>query len=83
LRYHTAIVFDIYIQVRARNHAISQPQDFPKAVRSKPMIGVIPDVRLQYDLFLFSGQSATIDEVPEDMTNFSDVGVCRDVVATR
>ncbi len=27
------------------------------------MIGVIADVRLQDDLFLFSGQSATIDEI--------------------
>ncbi len=54
LRYDTAVVFDIYIQVRTRNHAVSEPQDFCKAVRSKPMIGVIADVRLQHNLFLFS-----------------------------
>jgi len=47
------------------------------------MIGVIADVCLQDDLFLFSGQSATIDEVPDHMSNFSDVGVRRDVTAAR
>jgi hypothetical protein len=52
LRYDAAIVFDIYIQVRTRNDAISEPQDFRKAVRSKPMIGVIADMRLQHDLFV-------------------------------
>ena len=55
LRYDAAVVFHIYIQVCTRNHAISEPQDFCKAVRSKPVIGVIADVRLQHDLFLFSG----------------------------
>ena len=47
------------------------------------MIDVIANVRLQHDLFFFSGQSAAIDEVPDDMTNFSDVGVCRDVISIR
>jgi len=47
------------------------------------MIGVIADVRLQDDLFLFSGQSATIDEISDHMSNFSDVGVCRDAIAVR
>ena len=55
LRYDAAIVFDIYIQVRTRNHAISEPQDFCKAIRSKPVIGVIADVCLQHDLFFLSG----------------------------
>jgi hypothetical protein len=55
LRYDAAIVFHVYLQVCTRNHAISEPQDFCKAVRSKPVIGVIADVRLQHDLFLFSG----------------------------
>jgi hypothetical protein len=55
LHYDTAIVFDIYIQVGTRNHAASELQDFRKAVGSKPVIGVIADVRLQHDLFLFSG----------------------------
>ena len=47
------------------------------------MIGVIPNVRLQHDLFLFSGQSATIDEIPDHMSNFSNVGVRRDAIAIR
>ena len=55
LRDDTAIVFDIYIQVRARNDAVSELQDFGKAICSKPMIGVFADMRLQHDLFLFSG----------------------------
>ena len=83
LRYNAAVVFDIYIQVRTRNHSVSEPQDFRKAIRSKPMISIVPDVRLQHDLFFFSGYSATIDEVPHNMSNFSDVGVCRDVIAVR
>ena len=32
LRDDTAIIFDIYIQVRTRNHAVSQPQDFRKPI---------------------------------------------------
>jgi hypothetical protein len=32
LRYDAAIVFDIYIQVCARNHAASELQDFRKAI---------------------------------------------------
>ena len=83
LRYDAAVVFDIDIQVWTRNHVISEPQDFRKAIRSKPMIGVIADVRLQHDLFLFSGYSAAIDEVPNHISNFSDMGVCRDVISIR
>jgi hypothetical protein len=45
------------------------------------MIGIVADVRLQHDLFLFSNQSATIDEVPDDMSNFSDMRVRGDVIA--
>jgi hypothetical protein len=52
LRYDAAVVFHIYIQLCARDHAVSQLQDFRKAIRSKPVIGVIADVRLQHD-FLF------------------------------
>ena len=47
------------------------------------MILVTADVRLQDDLFLFSSQSATIDEIPDHVSNFSDVGVCRDVITVR
>ena len=47
------------------------------------MIGIIADMCLQHDLFLFSNQSATIDEIPDHMSNFSDMGVCRDVIAIR
>jgi hypothetical protein len=83
LRYDAAVVFHVNIQVCTRNHAVSQLQDFRKAIRSKPMIGVIADVRLQHSSFFFSGQSATIDELPDDMTNFSDVGMCRDVITIR
>lgn len=83
LRYNTAVIFHIYIQVCTRNHAVSQLQDFRKAIRSKPMLGVIADVNLQQGLFFLSGYSATIDEVPDHMPNFGDMGVCRDVVATR
>jgi hypothetical protein len=83
LRYDTTIVFDVYIQICARNHAISQLQDLRKAIRSEPMIGVIANMRLEHDLLLFSGESATIDEVPDQMSNFSDVGVCWDVITIR
>jgi hypothetical protein len=44
------------------------------------MIGIIADVCLQHDLFFLSGYSAAIDEVPGYMPNFSEVGVCRDVI---
>jgi hypothetical protein len=47
------------------------------------MIGVFADVRLKQDLFFFSGQSATIDEVPYHMTYFSDVSVWGDGIAIR
>ena len=47
------------------------------------MIGIITDVRLEQDLFLFPDLSATIDEVPDHMSNFSDMGVRRDVIAVR
>jgi hypothetical protein len=47
------------------------------------MIGVIADVRLEQDLFLFSSQSATIDEAPGHMSNFGDVGMRRDVIPIR
>ena len=83
LRYDAAVVLHIYIQVCTRNHAVSQLEDFRKAIRSKSVIGVIADVRLQHSSFFFSGQSATIDELPDDMTNFSDVGVCRNVITIR
>jgi hypothetical protein len=83
LRYDAAIVFDLDIQICTPNDAISESQDLRKAVRSKPVIGVIADVRLQHDLFLFSGYSAAIDEVPDHISNFSDVGVCRDVISIR
>jgi len=55
LRYDAAIVFHIHIQVCTWNHPVSQLQDFRKAVRSKPVIGVIADVRLQHDFLFFSG----------------------------
>jgi hypothetical protein len=55
LRYDTTVVFDVYIQVCTWNHAISELQDFRKAIRSQPMIGVIADMRLQQNLFLFPG----------------------------
>jgi hypothetical protein len=55
LRYDTAIVFDLYIQICTRNDAISESQNLRKAVRSKPVISIIADVRLQHDLFFFSG----------------------------
>jgi hypothetical protein len=32
LRDDTTIVFDIHIQVRTRNHVLSEPQDFRKAI---------------------------------------------------
>jgi hypothetical protein len=80
LRYNTAVIFHIYIQLCARDHAVSQLQDFRKAIRSKPVIGVIADVRLQHDFLFFSGQSATIDEIPDHMPNLSDMGVCGDVI---
>ena len=47
------------------------------------MIGVIADVRLQYNLFFFSSQSATIDEIPDHVSNFSDMGVGRDAITIR
>jgi hypothetical protein len=50
LRNNAAVVFDIYIQVRAWNHAISELQDFCETVRSQPVIGIITDMRLQDDL---------------------------------
>jgi len=55
LRYDAAVVFHIHIQVCTWNHAVSQLQDFGKAVRSKPMLGVIADVSLQQGLFFLSG----------------------------
>ncbi len=80
LRYDTAVVFDIHIQVRTWSHATSELQDFREAIRSKPVIGVIANVRLRHDLFLSSDYSATIDEVPNHMPDFGDVGVYRDVM---
>jgi hypothetical protein len=55
LRYDTTVVFDVHGQLCTWNHAVSELQDFRKAIRSKPMIGVITDVRLQQNLFLFPG----------------------------
>ena len=52
-------------------------------IRSKQMIDVIADVRLQHSLFFFSSQSATMDEVPNHMTHFSGVGVFGNVIALR
>jgi len=40
-------------------------------------------MRLQQNLFLFSDQTATIDEVPDYMSNFRDMCVRRDVIAVR
>jgi hypothetical protein len=44
------------------------------------MIGVTADMCLQHDLFFFSGLSATINEVPDHVSNFSDVGVGGDAI---
>jgi hypothetical protein len=83
LRNDTAVVFDVYIQVRAWNHAISQLQDFCEAVRLEPVIDIITDVRLEHDLLFSSDYSATIDEVSDQMPDFGNVGVRRNVVAIR
>jgi hypothetical protein len=83
LRNNTAIVFDVYIQVSAWNHAISKSQDFHEAIRAQPVIDIITDVRLQNDLLLFSDYSATIDEVSNEMADFSNVSVRRNVIAIR
>jgi len=83
LRHDAAVVFDIYVKVCIRNHAISELEDFREPVRLKPMLGIIADVRLQHDLFFLSGQAAAIDEVPDQMSNFSDMCVCRDVITIR
>jgi hypothetical protein len=83
LRDDAAVVFHIYIQVCTWNHAGSQLQDFRKAVRSKPVMGVIADVSLQQGLFFLSGQSTAIDEIPDHMPDLSDMGVCRDVIPVR
>jgi hypothetical protein len=83
LRYDAAVVFHIHIQISTWNHAVSQLQDFRKAVRSKPMLGVIADVSLQQGLFFLSGQSAAIDKVPDYMSNLSEVRMCGNVVAIR
>jgi hypothetical protein len=80
LRYNTAVVFDVHVQVSAWNHAISQPQNLRKSVCSKPMLGVVADMRLQHNPFLFAGDSATIDEVPDYMANFSDVRMFRNII---
>jgi prephenate dehydrogenase len=55
LRYDTAVVLHIDSQLRTGNHTVSQIQDFCQPVRSKPVIGVATNVRLQHKLFLFSG----------------------------
>ena len=45
------------------------------------MIDVAPDVCLQNDIFLFSGQSAAINKLPDHMSNFRDVHMGRDLAA--
>ncbi len=45
------------------------------------MPGVIADMRLQHNSFLSAGYSATIDEVPNYVSNFSDVRMFRDEIA--
>jgi hypothetical protein len=55
LRYDTAVVLHIDIQFCAGNDAVSQIKDFCQPVRSKPVIGVAANVRLQHKLVLFSG----------------------------
>jgi hypothetical protein len=83
LPYDAAVVFHIDIQVCTWNHAISQLQDFRKAIRSKPVIGIVADVSLQQGLFFLSGKSAAVDEVPDYVPNFSDVGMCGDEISIR
>ncbi|HEU0274219.1 MAG TPA: hypothetical protein VFQ83_06810 [Candidatus Udaeobacter sp.] len=75
LRYNTAVVLYVYVQVGTGNYLIAKPQDFRKAVRSKPMIRVIANVRLQHDPFLSSGLSATIDKGSNYMSHFGNVCV--------
>ena len=84
LRYDAAVVFHIYIQVRTRNHAVSQLAGFSQSdlIEADDRCHCQRAFAAQH-LFFFSGQSAAIDEVPDHMTNFSDVGVCRDVIAIR
>ena len=81
LRYDTAIVFNIYIQFRMRKQPSPKLQDFGKAVRSEAMAEVVTDMRLKHDLFLFPRHAATVDEVFDDMSNFSHMGMRRDVIA--
>ena len=44
------------------------------------MVAVIADMRLEQDRFSPAGYAAAIDEVLENVRDFSDVGVCRDVI---
>jgi hypothetical protein len=83
LRNDTTIVLDVYIQVSAWNHAISESQDFHETIRSQPVIDIITNVGLQNDLLLFSDYSATIDKVSNEMADFSNVSVRRNVIAIR
>lgn len=47
------------------------------------MVRILADVSLEQDCFRLSAQTATIDEVLRDMSDFCDVGVRRNEIAAR
>ena len=47
------------------------------------MVDIVAHMRLQHHFLLFPDHASTIDKVSDQMSNFSDVGMCRDVIAIR
>jgi hypothetical protein len=83
LRHDAAVVFDFDLELIVRQDLPAELEDFREAVRFQPMINVLADVGLEQDGFALSRHSAAVDEVFQDVADFGDMGVGRNVIAIR
>jgi hypothetical protein len=78
LRHDATVEFDFHIEIAVGEKTVSELQNLSEAISAKSMIGIVADVRLQNQFLLLSGHTSTIDEISDQVTDFGDVGVCRD-----
>lgn len=82
MRDHATIVFHLDFESRIRDDGASEFQDAGETVRLKPVIGVVTDMRLQHNLLFPPDLTAAIYEIPDDVTDFSQVRMAGNKVSS-
>ena len=81
LRNDTAIIFDIHVQIRSRQHSIAELQNLGEAFRRELMLDITSDVGLEDHSFLSADHATAIDVILHYVANFGHMGVGWDKVA--